>query len=245
MAALALLVALPARAAEVVSSNIVGYEKITITPGLNMIGNQFLGVGNGTFQNINKMFAENSELVAGGDDSEADSILVWDGSSYSNVYYYDSWDNSWYNTDDLEESTTDTIGAGKGIWFKHFGDESEEITFAGEVPTNATYSVQIKTGLNMIANPYPMAICPNGASFEVDGIVAGGDDSEADSILVWDGSSYSKVYYYDSWDNQWYDTDNLEDPIETAILSPAMGFWYKHKGTGGTLVFKRPFTIAQ
>ena len=115
----------------------MGYEKITLTPGLNMIGNQFLGVGNGTFQNINKMFAENSELVAGG------------------------------------------------------------------------------------------------------------DDSEADSILVWDGSSYSKVYYYDSWDNQWYDTDNLEDPIETAILSPAMGFWYKHKGTGGTLVFKRPFTIAQ
>ena len=235
----------PARAAEVVSSNIVGYEKITLAPGFNMIGNQFLGVGKNAFQNINQMFAKNSELVAGGGDDEADTILVWDGSSYSNVYYYDSWDNSWYNTDDLEESTTDTIGAGMGIWFRHFGTETEDVTFAGEVPTNTTYSVQINTGFNMVANPYPVAICPNDEFFEVENAVAGGGDDEADSILVWDGSSYSKVYYYDSWDNSWYDTDNLEDPVSTGILKPAMGFWYRHKGEGGTLTFKRPFTVTQ
>ena len=223
----------------------MGYEKITLTPGFNMIGNQFLGVGTGGFQNINQMFKDSSKLVAGEGSDEADSILVWGGSGYDNVYYYDSWDYNWYNTDDIDNATTDVIGAGSGFWFKHFGDDTIETTFAGEVPTNATYSVQIRNGFNMIANPYPAAICPNGEFFEVDGAVAGEGSDEADTILVWDGTGYSKVYYYDSWDNNWYDTDDIDNAVQEDILKPLMGFWYKHIGEGGTLTFKRPFTLNQ
>ena len=103
----------PAWGAEVVSSNIVGYEKLTLTPGFNMIGNQFLAVGGDSFQNINEMFKDSSQLTPGGAADEADSILVWDGSNYSNVYYYDDWDNHWYNTDDIDNATTTVIGPGK------------------------------------------------------------------------------------------------------------------------------------
>ena len=229
----------PAQAAEVVSSNVVGYEKITLTPGFNMIGNQFLVVGGTAFQNINQMFKDSTQLVAGADDSEADSILTWDGSSYSKVYYYDDYDYKWYDTDEADPSTT-TLNAGSGFWFKHAGNETITTTLAGEVPTNATYQVQLTGGFNFVANPYPMAICPNGNYFTVEGAVAGADDSEADSILTWDGSSYSKVYYYDDYDNNWYDTDEA-DPVSDAIFAPAMGFWYRHKGTGGTLTWSKPY----
>lgn len=102
-------------------------------------------------------------------------------------------------------------------------------------------SVTLVTGFNMIANPYAMAICPNGEFFEVAGAVAGGAADEADSILVWDGSNYSKVYYFDDWDNNWYDTDDIDNAVDTGILKPMMGFWYKHIGEGGTLTFKRPY----
>ena len=93
----------PARAAEVVSSNIVGYEKITIKPGMNLIGNQFLVVGGTTFQNINEMFKDQSGFVAGSGDDNADSILTWDGSAYSDIYYLDDYTEpyEWYNTDDV------------------------------------------------------------------------------------------------------------------------------------------------
>jgi len=231
----------PARAAEVVSSNIVGYEKITITPGLNMIGNQFLSVGGTAFQNINQMFKESDDFVAGASDSEADSILTWNGSSYNNIYYYDDFDYSWYNTDDLSASTTDIVTMGQGVWFKHQGNTSVTTTLAGEVPTNNVFEVTITPGLNFIANPYPMAICPNGEYFSVEGIVAGASDSEADSILTWNGSSYNNIYYYDDWDNNWYNTDDLSNAVSDTILKPAMGFWYKHQGTGATLTFKKPY----
>ena len=219
----------------------MGYEKITLTPGFNMLGNQFSIVGGNSFHNINEMFKDSSQLVAGADDSSADSILTWDGSSYSSIYYFDEFDNNWYNGENLEAPTTDTITAGQGFWFKHVGTETISTTFAGEVPTNATISVTITTGFNFIANPYPVAIGPNSNYFSVEGAVSGADDSEADSILTWDGSSYNNVYYFDSFDDNWYNGENLEAPVSEAIFKPLMGFWYRHKGSGGTLTFTKPY----
>ena len=245
MAALALLVALPARAAEVVSSNIVGYEKITLTPGLNMIGNQFLAVGGTSFQNINQMFKDSSQMNSGEDDGHADSILKWTGSGYGDVYYYDDLDIAWENVEAVGTISTDTFMPGEGFWYKNIGDANVDTTFAGEVPTNLTFSVTIKPGLNFVSNPYPMAICPNGNYFEVEGAVMGEDDGHADSILMWTGSGYGNVFYYDDLDEAW---ENVESPgtiLDDTILEPLKGFWYKHLGDGGTLTFKRPYTIGQ
>ncbi len=229
----------PAQAADVVSSNIVGYEKITITPGLNMIGNQFLAVGGDSFQNINEMFKDSSGFIAGAGDDNADSILTWNGSSYDNIYYYDDFDNNWYNVEEQDPSET-VMGAGSGFWFKHLGSEAITTTLAGEVPTDATITVTLTPGLNFVANPYPMAICPNGAYFSVEGAVAGAGDDNADSILTWNGSSYDNIYYYDDFDNNWYNVEE-QDPVSTAIFQPAMGFWYKHIGEGATLTFGKPY----
>ena len=233
--------ALPAWGADVVSSNIVGYEKITLTPGLNMIGNQFLAVGGDAFKNINGMFVDSSEMVAGTGDDNADSILTWNGSSYNKVYYLDDWDNNWYDSDDANEPSEVVFTPGQGFWFKHIGDEPITTTLAGEVPSGDSYSVSLTPGLNFVANPYPMAICPNSESFMVSGAIAGTGDDNADSILTWNGSSYNKVYYLDDWDNKWYDSDDANDPVSTTIFNPAMGFWYKHLGEGATLTFGKPF----
>ena len=231
----------PAWGAEVVSSNIVGYEKITLTPGLNMIGNQFLAVGGTTFQNINQMFKDSSEITAGADDGAADSILKWTGNGYGEIYYYDDLDMAWESLDSPGVVSDATFAQGEGVWYKCASSSSITTVLAGEVPTNAVYSVEIQTGLNFIANPYPMSICPNSASFSVEGIVAGADDGVADSILMWTGSGYGNIYYYDDLDMAWESLDNPGVAIDENILEPAKGFWYKHQGNGATLTFGKPY----
>ena len=236
----------PAWGAEVVSSNIVGYEKITITPGLNMIGNQFLAVGGDSFQNINEMFKGSDGFIAGTGDDNADSILTWNGSAYDNIYYLDDYTEpyEWYNTKDLDNATTDTVTTGQGFWLKHLGTESITATLAGEVPSDATITVTLVPGLNFVANPYPMAICPNSDYFTVSGSVAGTGDDNADSILTWNGSAYDNIYYLDDYTEpyEWYNTKDLDNAVSTPILEPAMGFWYKHLGSeNATLTFSKPY----
>ena len=123
----------PAWGAEVVSSNIVGYEKITITPGLNMIGNQFLAVGGDSFQNINEMFKGSDGFIAGTGDDNADSILTWNGSAYDNIYYLDDYTEpyEWYNTKDLDNAvSTPILEPAMGFWYKHLGSENATLTFS-------------------------------------------------------------------------------------------------------------------
>lgn len=239
---LAILAAIgPAWGAEVVSSNIVGYEKITLSPGLNMIGNQFVAVGGTAFKNINDMFVDSSQITAGADDGEADSILRWTGNGYGEVYYYDDLDVAWESVDDPGVAAETTFAPGEGVWYKCAAEQAITTTLAGEVPSGETYTVQIQPGLNFVANPYPMGICPNTANFSVEGIVAGADDGEADSILMWTGSGYGNIYYYDDLDVAWESVDNPGVAIDEAILEPAKGFWYKHQGEGATITFGKPY----
>ena len=236
----------PAHAADVVSSNIVGYEKITITPGLNMIGNQFLAVGGNSFQNINEMFKGDDGFVAGGGADEADTILTWNGSAYDNIYYYDNYSEpyEWYNVEDVDNATTDVVTTGQGFWLKHLGTTTITATLAGEVPMDATITVALTPGLNFVSNPYPMAICPNGGNFTIEGAVAGGGADEADTILTWNGSAYDNIYYYDNYSEpyEWYNVEDVDNAVSESILKPAMGFWYKHLGNeNATLTFSKPY----
>ena len=97
----------------------------------------------------------------------------------------------------------------------------------------------------MIANPYPLAICPNSNYFEIEGSVSGGGADEADTIWVWNGTAYNDIYYLDNYgeNDEWYNVEDIDNAVKDAILKPVMGFWYKHIGTGGTITFKRPFDL--
>ena len=125
MAALALLVALPARAAEVVSSNIVGYEKITVpVNSQDIVGIQFQGIGLGGVIDIQQITTE------GWDGEGADWIKIYDPntSRYTTAYYigedaggvYDEDGNElgpgW--GDDNAVAVDIEIKAGQGFWVK-------------------------------------------------------------------------------------------------------------------------------
>ena len=107
LAALALIAALgasPAWAAEVVSSNIVGYTKVNVVSGLNMISGAFVAVG-----------GENADInasVVSSDLPAATMAKFWDATtkSYSTLIYYPDPDDGIYEDDSYENN----LGAGWG-----------------------------------------------------------------------------------------------------------------------------------
>ena len=79
LAALA-AVALPAWAAEVYSSNIVGYQKVTLQPGFNLIGAGFVQVGSGDSFALKDVFqgTDVANATAGGGADQGDLIQLFD-----------------------------------------------------------------------------------------------------------------------------------------------------------------------
>ena len=252
----------PAWGNEVVSSNIVGYNKITLQPGLNMIGGLFQKVGTDSALLLNDQFVDAATAVNYGASADAaDTITTWDATrkGYTKIYYYyadrddpdPDYDDKWYDTDteDIANVTIADESGATGAWYKNTGNSPITVTMAGEVPTNAVYSVELVNGLNFIANPYPQKIAINGNYFEVEDVFFGPSADVADTITTWDAArkGYTKIYYYyadpddpdPDYDDKWYDTDT--EDITTFQIEPGQGFWYNHRGTGATLKFKKPY----
>ena len=114
-----ILAIVPAGAAEVVSSNVVGYSKLQMrASGYTLIANPFVDVATGNVIAINDMFAEDTTAAnAGSSASNADSIEVWTGNGYQSYYLrQDSKGNHWRKTGERNK-TTDTIAPYTGFFY--------------------------------------------------------------------------------------------------------------------------------
>ena len=111
----------PAWGADVISSNVVGYNKVTLTQGYNMLAPMFTYV-NGGDKAIPDIFVED-DFVSGESDSEADCIYLWENGGYTRTYFFSSdADDKWSSGDDGFDETDDTIPPGLGFWFYRRGN---------------------------------------------------------------------------------------------------------------------------
>ena len=145
---LAILAAIgPAWAADVVSSNIVGYNKVTLTPatansvGYTIVGVSFQEVG-GDSLDINDILGEEfkQNLVGGYGTTDSDTIQVWNGTGYTFYYFsaddwseeagdgtVDAYKNSkWLTLSDEPVATPINLCA--GFWFKRNGSTDLTLT---------------------------------------------------------------------------------------------------------------------
>ena len=245
----------PAQAADVVSSNIVGYEKVSLSKGLNMVGVQFQAVGGDSLVMSSVGTLDNT--MAGFDDDEmfATTLLVWTGNGYktygwsgtsgTDVYEDSSYDKQWLDSMTREPSETPT-DKGLGCWIK--AGKAGTFTISGEVPTDETAEATLSSGLNMLAYPWPGEIEISKCGI-LDGSFAGFDEDEmfATTLLVWTGNGYktygwsgtsgTDVYEDSSYDNQWLDSITMEPA--TAKISYGQGMWIK-AANGGKITFTSP-----
>ena len=123
------MVALPAWAAEVVSSNIVGYQKITLQPGYNAISAQFVPVGASDIADILDV-ADCSSLPSMDPDTETGegyarlqtwaagsyTTYEWSGEGLAEAWDWDGIDNKWMTVGAGDVAENVTLGVGEGFW---------------------------------------------------------------------------------------------------------------------------------
>ena len=214
----------PAQAAEVVSSNIVGYEKINLKTGFNMIGVQFVQVG-GNNLDLGTVGTLNAEMPGYDEDGNYDTEMqVWNGNGYdyygwagdsgSKVDNDPDLDNKWL---DMDNEEIDEIAAkGSGFWI--LAKQAGTLTISGEVPSSAV-TIQLTTGFNMVANPFPGGVAVSDFGVLDSSFPGYDEDGDYDTEMqVWNGNGYdyygwagdsgSKVDNDPDLDNKWLDMDN-------------------------------------
>jgi len=257
--ALAAMVA-PAWAAEVVSSNIVGYEKLTIPANAMTIqGVQFKTVGDAVNDSVSLQSIKPEGYVENG----GDWIMVWDpnAQSYTDAYYWgESADGGVYDSPDENaeclgpgwgdgnQTVIDIdLNHGQGFWTK--ARSGGTLTVSGEVSSNNSITIPVNA-MTLVTSTYP-------GELDIQKIVpAGYVENGGDWIMIWDpvNQTYIDAYYWgESADGGVYDSpdENAEclgpgwgDGNQTVInitLAPGQGFWTKAR-LGGTLTF--PIAIA-
>ena len=257
---LAILAAIgPAWGAEVVSSNIVGYEKINLVAGLNMVAAQFVPVGSDALEREISTIGTLDSSMAGYDDeyTYATEMRVWDattrmyttygwaGTSPETIDKMPELNNTWLDAG--TEATDDVLDTSAGVWIK--AASAGTFTVSGEVPSEKTISVPLVAGLNMIAYPYPAAV-PVSTFGTLDSNMAGYDDeyTYATEMRVWNpntrmyttygwaGTSPETIDKMPELNNTWLDagTEATEDTIPFGAA-----VWIK-AATSGTITFSSP-----
>ena len=257
----------PAWGAEVVSSNIVGYTKVGLQSGLNLIGSQFVLVG-GSVAGMNDFVV--AEGQDGFDDESFDAattLKIWVGDGYIDYGWTgefsknnptlagelgiddESYDNKWLNDD--YEVADENLQIGTGFWIK--AGKEGTVLLSGEVPGDDPVTQNIVAGLNMVSYPWPMAV--DLQKIQVSG-QTGFDDESFDAtttIKVWAGDGYYDYGWTGNFltesptlagelgvDDESYNNKWLNDDyeIETEPLEIGKGFWIKASASG-TVTFSK------
>ncbi len=247
----------PAWGAEVVSSNIVGYNKVNLVKGFTQIGVQFQNVGTddqsiglNDLQFTGLVGFDWDEFVAG------DTLTIWDPTTqtYANTYSwsgvrsedYDVPANVWFDEAELAEADV-PLSAGDSVFVNSSSQETPTATVAGEVMSDAAVTIQLSKGFTQFANPYPVAVKINDISFSG---LTGFDWSEfvaTDTLTIWDPSTqtYPNTYSwsgegsedYDVPANVWFDEAEL---AEADVTIPVGGTVFINSANGGSAVFAKP-----
>ena len=235
------------------SSNIVGYEKITVpVNSQDIIGIQFQNVGGDGSLSIQNIKTE------GFGDWGDDWIKVYDpstsryttarfyGEDAGGVYLDDTYDedtklaSGWGDTDQIAVGLT--LDAGQGVWTQ--AESGGKVIVSGEVTSGNTVSVPVNS-MTLVANPLPMSV--NIQKIKTEGYGDWGDDW----IKVYDPSTslYTTARYYgedaggvyldDTYDEDaklasgWGDTDQI---VVNLTIEAGQGFWTQAEN-GGILTF--------
>ena len=233
----------PAWGAEVVSSNVVGYQKITLAANnYTMLAPMFNYVGGGE-KAIPDIFAED-DFVSADTDGEADCIYMWENGGYTTTYFFSSdAGDAWSDNQDGFDETTDTIPSGLGFWFYSRSDSDKTVTLSGQVPTTDVDVDIVADNYTMVANPFSAPIPVKSIVAKTGAFTSADTDGEADCIYMWEDGGYTKTYFFssdagDAWSDNQDGFDETEDTIP-----PGLGFWFYRRGEAMTITIPAPYSL--
>ena len=248
MGAAALLGAVHAADAGIVSSDIVGYATQNLTSGkFNLAGVTFQNIGVTTSFDLNDVTIAN--VTGGADENSSDYLQLWDPSTsgYTTFYkYFEAEypeDEGWY---DAYGDAEPVLDSGTAFWYRARTEEGKSITFAGTVESDSDVTVALTSGkFNLAINPFPVATDFNDEkTVVVNNVTGGADENSADFIQIWDPATSGYTTYYKYFeaeypdDEGWYDAYGDTEPV----LPAGTAFWYRARSDANkSLKFPKPY----
>ena len=249
-----ILAIVPAGAAEVVSSNVVGYQKLTIpSKGFALLANPFTVVGSeGDRFRINDMFTNDSEVSnAGRGQTQADKVQTFNPATQGyTTYFYSSRvsGNGWALGSKPTAAATDEFEDGAGYWYYNYGDNAITLNVAGEVATNEV-TVTLVPGFTLVCNPFPADLALNGdIDWETAGANAGRGQTQADKIQTFNPTTqgYTTYFYSSRVSGNGWALGSKPTAATTDPIPAGGGFWYFNYGNESiTITLKSPLATTQ
>ena len=251
------------------SQNIVGYNTVTLKPGYNMLALNFQSVSNATKGiSIQDMIPGKTEgLKFGPNAVSADTIMVYnpENAGYTSYFLYknarkeDAKDYNWCSLDSGYPIADKIFKNGDAFWYLSQGEKDISVAISGAVAIDASATVEIAEGYNMIANAFPVNFNPNALGVDywksaiAAGASAGPNAVSADTIMVYDPETtgYTSYFLYknarkeDAKDYKWCSMDSGYPAIDPTAecISVGKGVWYLHQGeTTFKLTIPSPLT---
>ncbi len=252
IAALAVFGAQASWAEAVVSSNVVGYQKLTIpASGYALLANPFTIVGSdGEGFAINDMFTGDEENSQAGNNSAlGDQLQVWDSSIQGYTTYFFSARTTpakqWAAVATPRVATTETFNLGDGYWYLNRKETSYDLTVSGEVSTKEV-EVTLAPGYTLVCNPFPADLPLNdeNMNWPATKATARNNSECGDQNQFWDIDVQGYTTYFFSARTtparQWAAVATPR--VATTDSIPAgQGFWYLNRGTEDiTITLKSP-----
>jgi hypothetical protein len=228
------------------SANMVGYSEVPLRQGYNMLALNFEGIG-ARGLTLDDIFPGKTPNLTAGTSETADQVLVYSGDKYASYYlYYSSNHLQHLNYRWVSEGPvlcTNRFRTGDAFWFNKRGSAPATVTIAGQVPSDAGKSHEIRAGFNMLGSSYAAAWDPNelgAACWATNGAVHGNSLVTADQIVTFAGGKQTVYFlWYSPTDatalnNQWV---SLPGPVKApaGFVRMSTGVGYTHRGSGFAL----------
>ena len=241
-----------------VSSDIVGYNTVTLKKGWNMLAVNFQQLGETSSISVQELFPGTTEGLTGGAATTADQIQIYDATTggYTTYFLFQSplpifaakngkWVDVGANVTDLSFSNGDVF------WYLKRGESDVAINVSGQVSLQNNQEISIVNGWNMIGNAFPANFNPNalGTTYWQNSGAVAGAATTADQIQIYDNTvgGYTTYFLFSSplpifasknW--QWVDVGaNVVAPT-AEVMPVGKGAWYLHRGSGFTLTIPNP-----
>lgn len=238
--------------AQTVYSNMVGFQKVRIQQGQQVMAST-------PFDNVTSTFKEvfSGQIAPGVIDTAADNILKWDTatSQYRIFYQIEILGNPGPFVEKGGDIADDeAVTPGEGFWIVNSQNPGENtVVFFGEVPTDPTRTINIQPGLQMVHNPYPAAFSiGDEAISNLKSQVKGATiDTQADLIFQWNPefSAYDTYWLLDTgatqaWVYQPADP-NAAGGLDELMLEPGAAVWIQRFATESAFnwVINRPYAV--
>jgi hypothetical protein len=243
------------------SSQIVGYNTVTISEKWTILGVNFENVSGGEIS-LQDAIPYAAGMTKGTGTSLADNIQIQDGAGGYDVYFMcnglsgktavPDGDGKWVKNGESVVSAR-TIAAGTAFWYLAQSYATPfAVTVSGQVLASGTALSPVTMTWKHIANPFASDLPLNDGVPYTAGMTKGTGTSLADNIQIQDGAGGYDVYFMcnglsgktavPDGDGKW--VKNGESVVTTAAIPLGKGAWYLRRGaTGFDITVTRPYSL--